>query len=464
MEQTEVKRVPPPHVFRSLAAVIVGSLVLRAAGGAMGENIQFYFNAIHAAALSSTHPLRQIVAASDLQEISYTVGGIILGAYFASELLGAMVLGAWSDRFGRKLFILLGPLLGAVAVLITSVTTVIWLLVVTRLLEGLATASNAPATLGYIAETTADSPKLRVRISGLFEVATIGGAALGFWLGGWLWHEYGTAARIFGIPFTSPAFAINSLIYLASLAILWVGIQEIREKSHISVRQAVSPIETLKEYWALARNPLIASFAPAWIAINAVLGIWTNHSARILTDKIDAGGQLLVGRFNALQAGNIVAVYAGFFILGIVIWSVFFPGIKKTTAMLIGSGGLVASCILISAINHQRSTDSPFTLILAALLVISILVQSAFTPAALAYLADITETQTSSRGAIMGLYSVFLGLGQVIGLSGGGVFIDISGADGMALATGLLGLCAGIFVVRLRGSEAELQSPSNASH
>ena len=89
---------------------------------------------------------------------------MIIGSFFVSELLGALDPGAWSDRYGRKLFIIFGPLFGAVAVLITSVTTVVWLLIFTRLLEGLSTASNAPATLGYIAEATSDSPKLRARI------------------------------------------------------------------------------------------------------------------------------------------------------------------------------------------------------------------------------------------------------------------------------------------------------------
>jgi MFS family permease len=442
--------------MRSLVAVILGSLVLRAAAGAMGENIQFYFNAIHEAALSAGHPLRAIVGVQNVYEISYTLGGIIIGTFFVAELLGAMLLGAWSDRFGRKLFIIFGPLFGALAVLITSITTTVWLLVFTRLLEGLSTASNAPATLGYIAETTSRSPGLRTRVSGFFEVASIGGVALGFSLGGWLWHEFGTAAIVAGIPFTSPAFALNALIYLISFMILWFGINEVKEKKPGSTGPAISPYETLRRYWKLVRNPLIAGFAPAWIAINAVLGIWINLTARILTDKAGFADQFLVGRFNSLEAGNIRAAYAVFFILGIVIWSTFFPNLKRTTAMLIGCGGLAVSCLLIYAINHQPGMDAPLTMVLAALLVISIMVQSGFTPAALAYLADISETQSADRGAIMGLYSVFLGLGQFLGLSIGGLFVDRGGADGMALITGLLGLFAAFLVIRLRGTELEL--------
>ena len=451
MEQTEQNIAPVPHVVSSLVAVLIGSLILRAAAGVMGENIQFYFNAIHEAALDPNHPLRAIVGAQNVYEISDTLGNFILGTFYIAEVIGAMVLGVWSDRFGRKLFIIFGPLFGAVAVLITSVTTWVWLLIFTRLLEGLSTGSNAPATLGYIAETTSHSPGLRMRVSGLFEVASIGGIAIGFGLGGWMWHNFGTAAIILGIPFTSPAFAVNMLIYMLSFVILWVGIKEIKEKKHESLVALLSPIETMKHYWTLARNPLIAGFAPAWIAINAVMGILINTTARIFTDKSAiVSNQLLVGNFTSLEAGNIRAMYAVFFILGIVVWTVGFAKMDRVKAMLIGTGGLIVSCVLIFSINHQSSIHAPLTIALAVLLVISIMVQSGFTPAALTYLADISETQPEDRGAIMGLYSVFFGIGQALGLYISGPFIDFGGADGMALITGLLGIFAGVLVLRLR--------------
>jgi predicted MFS family arabinose efflux permease len=121
--------------------------------------------------------------------------------------------------------------------------------------------------------------------------------------------------------------------------------------------------------------------------------------------------------------------------------------------MLVGIGGLFVSDFLLWAINHQPSLNVPLVPVLAVFLVISIMIQSGFTPAALAYLADITEDHSSNRGAIMGLYSVFLGLGQFLGASLGGPFVDLAGADGMILSTVLLGIFAGGMILWLRAAE-----------
>jgi hypothetical protein len=50
----------------------------------------------------------------------------------------------------------------------------------------------------------------------------------------------------------------------------------------------------------------------------------------------------------------------------------------------------------------------------------------------------------------MGLYSVFLGIGQFVGGSTGGFFIVGLGFNGLILATMLLGLVAAVAVVWLR--------------
>ena len=75
------------------------------------------------------------------------------------------------------------------------------------------------------------------------------------------------------------------------------------------------------------------------------------------------------------------------------------------------------------------------------------------TPAALGLLADISERFPDDRGAIMGLYSVFLAVGQIIGALIGGFAAEAAGIDGMLVATGVLLLVALLPLARLRRAE-----------
>jgi predicted MFS family arabinose efflux permease len=49
-----------------------------------------------------------------------------------------------------------------------------------------------------------------------------------------------------------------------------------------------------------------------------------------------------------------------------------------------------------------------------------------------------TEAYPNDRGAIMGLYSVFLGLGQIIGSILGGVAAEAAGLDGIFIVSFIL--------------------------
>ena len=70
---------------------------------------------------------------------------------------------------------------------------------------------------------------------------------------------------------------------------------------------------------------------------------------------------------------------------------------------------------------------------------VGLFVLAGATPAALGLLADVSERFPADRGAIMGLYSVFLAIGQIIGSLIGGFAADWRGIDGMLIATvGLL--------------------------
>lgn len=438
-------------LLRSLIAVLVGSLILRLAGQTMGQMTQFYLDFI------SRH----------FYHVSHTTKGYVLAAFFITELLGSLILGAMSDRYGRKIFIILGPLLGAIAVQITAMTSVLGLIVFARLLEGLSTGSSVPATLGYISEATVGRPNLRARVMGLFEITLVGGIAMGAVVGGYLWKFFGSARTIAGVEIIVPAFSINALLYLACLAIFAWGLKDVRRRvpggggeAEISPMGAVK--KKLKHYYEVFKSPAVLMFSPAWIAIFSIIGVWTNHSVGVLTGNDHFEGQLLTGAVAPVKFGNGFATLAAFFAVGVLAWSFVLGRFRKTNVMLLSTFGLFALLLTVSALNHLGSFSSPFYYLLLGLILIEILIVSGFTPAALTYLADVTERYAADRGSIMGLYSVFLGVGQLLGTSVGGYFADWDGIDGLALLSAILTAITAISLLALRRREpAAAQQPTS---
>jgi predicted MFS family arabinose efflux permease len=76
----------------------------------------------------------------------------------------------------------------------------------------------------------------------------------------------------------------------------------------------------------------------------------------------------------------------------------------------------------------------------------------------LTYLADVTENYAADRGSIMGLYSVFLGIGQLVGTSLGGYFADWNGVDGLLLLSAILGGITALSLLTLRRHETAAAS------
>ncbi|HEV8483176.1 MAG TPA: MFS transporter [Blastocatellia bacterium] len=425
-------------LFRTLLAVLIGSLILRIASQAMGQMLQFYL----------AHIDRHYF------NISYTARGFITASFFVTELLGSLVLGALSDRYGRKVFIILGPVFGAIAVQITSMTTAIWLLVITRLLAGLSTASSIPATLGYISEATSGRPKLRARIVGLFEITLFGGIAIGAEVAGSLFRAFGRQeATVAGVHLTCPAFSLDALLYLASLAVFAWGLRGLKEKAGASQSLATAHRQ-LQHYRTILRSRNVWQFVPAWLAINSIIGLWINHSVGLMTGKDQFARQLLTGNISEAKVGHVFFVLYILFAIGVLAWSFILGRYRRTTMMMIATGGLFATLLAIYGLNHLASFSSPLYEPLLGALGVGLLVLSGFTPAALTYLADVTEGQTSDRGSIMGLYAVFLGIGQLVGISLGGKFASWAGIDGLVMLSALLGLITAWTLIVLRRQEA----------
>jgi MFS family permease len=426
----------PPH---SITAVLLGTFTLRFSTGLTGAMLLFYLASLPRFGGGT---------------VSGSVAGVMTAAYFAAELVLSPAFGVLSDRFGAHRIMQIGPVLGAAAVIVTWATTDLLLLGGTRIVEGFAAAASIPSILGYIALATSGDVPLRGRTVARFEAATIAGLGVGAVAAGPLFEIFGREAFLINAAIYGGSFLIYRYA-VRPIAVDQTGIAAATERplNSAELRPAGFSIERYRD---LLSTRAVWLLAPTWIALNAIIGAWTTQSVFQLV-RADPegrfGDQLLMGGFTPLQVSIGLGIALVVFFAGLFVWGNLFRRYRRTTIMALGVGGGIAMIAAFFAINHSAGwpVAAPIALVLVALA--GLFVLAGATPAALGMLADISETHPADRGAIMGLYSVFLGLGQIIGSVVSGAAADWLGIDGLLLASIALLVIALLPLAELRSSE-----------
>jgi MFS family permease len=147
----------------------------------------------------------------------------------------------------------------------------------------------------------------------------------------------------------------------------------------------------------------------------------------------------------------VFAVWGGAFLMGIALWSVLAPGMERRRVMSIAMVGMLGVVASLAWFNHG---GPQFVIWIAVVLV---LVEAGFTPAALAHLAELTVPVDASRGAALGLYSVLLGAGQLVGNLLGGLFAARWQMDGVLGLTAMLAVVSLVGAMRMGTQSGESQ-------
>jgi len=406
------------HDVRSVGFALCGTFVLRCASYAAGLII----------------PVSLGLRSRTDSEVTAIYASLIGVAFYSAELFGAPIFGALSDRFGKKPFMLLGPVFGGVAIQLLGITSIVPIFILVRVLEGLSTASSAPATLGYISAQTAGSNRFRARVMGFYEAATVVGLAGGAAVGGRLYEHYGQWA-----------FSMIALIYVLALALFAF----VRRHGPLAPRAPHDVPALVRRVF----NRKIMRFAPAWLAANAVLGAWLNTGPYLAASAPDPG-QFLMQQRSPGEIGTAFMVFGIVFTIGAVAWGFVMPVIGRQWTLLVGVFGLGFTSVVLWMLNGL-APDPVHRLVppLLGLVILGVFLESGFTPAALTYLAEIAEEQAEDRGSVMGMYSVLLSVGQLVGAGVAGPFAAAAGFNGLIVLTGLLTTIALCTVLLLGGAE-----------
>lgn len=418
---------------RSLWAVLAGTFTLRFSTGLTGAMLAVYL------AKLPEHG-GPVVAATTL--------ALLHATFYLAELVLSPLFGLLSDRLGHHRVMLVGPAFGAAAVIVTGLTTNLFLLGGTRILEGASTAASIPSILGYIAAVTAGDALLRGKAAARFEGATLAGIGAGF-----------AAAPLLFAAMGPTAFFLNAAFYGVSFLIYRNGVADHDAEERAAAAATKTPRVDWRRYGQLLRSSHVWLLAPTWIAVNASIGLWFSQSIfQFAKSDPRFPDQTLMRGFSAIQISGAAVALGIIFGLGLLYWGNRFRNMRRTTIILygiLGGGALVAAGLVI---NH--GAGAPIILVLGGVAVAAfgLFVLAGATPAALGLLADISERFPNDRGAIMGLYSVFLAIGQIIGALVGGFAAEARGIDGMLVATAVLLAVALVPLARLRRDEESVGS------
>jgi MFS family permease len=408
-----------------LALTILAHGILRIASSASGVLIGIYLASLSGKSL----------------RVDASLLGTLGAVSFAAELVASIPFGMASDAISPRWLMITGALTGALAVQLFALSSHVSVFFLSRTLEGIGVAAVTPPLLAYLAESTSHNSGLRARVMSFFELTLLAGLALGGLMGSQFWRR-----------FDVHAFSLVALAYVACALLLFVGAKG--SQSH-GARAALRGLP------GALKNPSVRSLAPVWLCVNAVVGLWLGPTLPFLLTAKSAGPQYLNGIFtnSPTQVGWLLLGYSIVFGTGVFGWSFVLPRTPIRTALRISLGAMLPVCVGLFAINHSTHLPASARWSLIAVTSLLVMIESGFTPAALAWLAH-SLGSGAGKGASMGIYSVLLSLGAIGGSLLAGALGKRFQIDGLLLGTAALAICA-LFLLH---NVTALAIPANEEH
>lgn len=397
----------------SLTLVIIGNSLQRIAAGASAVLVGIY--------------LAQL--ANRGASVGAGLVGILGAVSFAAELVAATPMGIACDAVAPRSLMTAGSLLGAGATQLFGMTGLPSIFYVSRGIEGVGAAAVTPPLLAHLTDVTDHNPGLRAKVMSYFELSLLVGLALGGLVAAQFWRLLGTRA-----------FGAVALVYVASAALLYAG----AVGSHSHGRE-----QAIAGFFRALRERSLQRLAPVWLCVNTVVGLWLGPTLIFLLTHRSQTNQFLDGIFadHPERVGWVLLGYSIIFGIGVTIWSFVLPHVPLTRALGITLVAMLFVCGEFLLFNHVGSQVARWIVGIATAL--TIMIESGFTPAALALLADAVGAQ-AGRGAAMGIYSVLLSIGAIVGSLIAAALGRRFAVDGLIYGTLAMAIIGLIFVRRLK--------------
>jgi len=326
------------------------------------------------------------------QELSNFVVGLIAAAYPVAETISGPGIGILADRFGRRRWIYIGLTISTMALFAFTLNNEVWYLIVIHAIQGVAAAMIIVSSLAMVTDVSTVSS--RGREMGVYDFSNLGGYVAGILMAGLLARTNSLVA----------SFYLGSALVGIAAVFAYFKIKQEPQRKH----PALSPLVTIR---FLLRNRHAAAMFPIWLCVTTFVGTGLTFGPRIgpspLLTSFFLSGIVLILALTQPFFGHLSDKYG------------------RERLMMLGMLSLIG---LFATVIAMLRGGLKFVLVAPFLAVFGV-GSFAFAPAALATLGDFAPE--GGRGTTMGVYSVVISLGTVIGPLLGGYLLDRYGLSSL---------------------------------
>lgn len=136
--------------------------------------------------------------------------GMLMAVFSIGQFISSPFWGSMSDRYGRKRILMIGVLGNALSLIVIGLAQNVWVIFLSRAVEGLISSATFPTAMAYISDSTSESD--RGGGMGVIGAAMGVGMVLGPGVGGWL----------SGDSLSLPFFLASGLSILTAITIFLV--------------------------------------------------------------------------------------------------------------------------------------------------------------------------------------------------------------------------------------------------